>query len=62
MAQSYREATYDLARSEESGSIPPDVLDEERARIITEFGVTAEQLSADVDAARPNFIGGDAWG
>ena len=61
MAQSYREATYDLARSEESGSIPPDVLDEERERIIAEFDVTSEQLAADVDVARPNFIGGDAW-
>ena len=61
MAQSYREATYDLARSEEGGHVPPAVLDEERARIIAEFGVTSEQLAADVDAARPNFIGGDAW-
>lgn len=61
MSQSYREATYDFARSEESGSIPPQVLDEERARIIAEFNVTAEQLAADVDAARPHFIGGDAW-
>ena len=62
MAQSYREATYDLARDEESGTIPPQLLDEERARIIAEFGVTGEQLAADADAARPNFIGGDAWG
>lgn len=61
MAQSYREATFDLARDEESCGIPPQLLDEERARIIAEFGVTAEQLAADVDAARPHYIGGDAW-
>ena len=62
MAQSYREATYDLARDEESCSIPPQLIDEERARIIAEFGVTAEQLAADVDDKRKHFIGGDAWG
>jgi len=61
MAQSYREATYDLARSEECGHIPPWVIRKERARVIAEFGVTAEQLAADVDIQRPNFIGGDAW-
>lgn len=61
MAQSYREATFDLARDEESCGIPPQILDEERARIIAEFGVTSEQLAADVDAARPHYIGGDAW-
>ena len=61
MAQSYREATYDLARSEESGGIPPKVMDEERSRVIALFGVTSEQLAADVDAMRHHFIGGDAW-
>ena len=61
MAQSYREATFDLARDEESCGIPPQILDEERARIIAEFGVTSEQLAADVDPARPHYIGGDAW-
>lgn len=61
MAQSYREATYNLARSEESGSIPPQVMDEERARVIALFSVTSEQLAADVDAVRHHFVGGDAW-
>tara|TARA_Y100001968_G_scaffold232030_1_gene214758 strand:- start:58 stop:246 length:189 start_codon:yes stop_codon:yes gene_type:complete len=61
MAQSYREATCDLARDEESCTIPPALMDEERARVMKEFGVTAEQLAADVDSVRHLYIGGDAW-
>lgn len=60
MAQSYREATCDIARDEESCGIPPSLIDEERARVMKEFGVTAEQLAVDVNAVRHLYIGGDA--